>query len=168
MAPPAIVPPVAQVPWPLRLPKSESVRVESVLASVELLVTETVKTTDPPVSGTDVGLAVLVTVMSGRTSIVVGSVSLLLPGVGSLVALVTVAVLLCVPSVVVATVTGIVMVHVPDGGKLARSQSTSFPVAAQEPAVAVGVPLTVKAAGTRSSTWTFAAKLGPLFVTTTV
>jgi len=51
------------------VPNGSSLRAVMVAASVELLVTRKVKTTLPPVSGTEVGAPVLRTVMSGSTSV---------------------------------------------------------------------------------------------------
>src|ERR687888_2297385 len=68
-----MVPPVAQLPWVFRLPCLSSVSEVRTTGSedTEVFFTSTVKVTGPPGSLTEVGEAVLVTVMDGATSFTV-------------------------------------------------------------------------------------------------
>ncbi len=75
VAPIAMLPPVAHVPWPFRSPNTSSVNVSSVTASGEVFSTSTVKVTSPPGSSIEVTPGVFVTVNVGRMSITVTSSS---------------------------------------------------------------------------------------------
>ena len=68
-APAASTVPTLQSASPASVPNLLSSRLVMAAASAPLLVTTKVKATSPPVSGTAVGLAVFVTLMSGSTSV---------------------------------------------------------------------------------------------------
>ena len=57
------------MPCPFRSPKALSLRLVRVTSSWPMLLTVKVNVTSPPVSGTLLGLALLVMVMSGGTSL---------------------------------------------------------------------------------------------------
>src|SRR5919197_6576031 len=88
-----MLPPVAQLPWVFRLPCLSSVSEVRTTGSedTEVFFTSTVKVTDPPGSFTEVGEAVLVTVMDGATSFTV-TVASSEPGTGVFSSSLTVAV----------------------------------------------------------------------------